>query len=70
MKIRVLPGQSICYGGVWYNQGDVVEVPHNAEFNTHIAKYDQDGKYLGEEIVSQVETLEEPKPSKQKKEEG
>ena len=44
MKIRVLQGQSICYGGVWYNQGDVVEVPHNAEFNTHIAKYDQDGK--------------------------
>ena len=32
--IRVLQGYSIEFGGVWFNQGDTLEVPDALEFVT------------------------------------
>ena len=59
MKIRVLQGHSICFCGIWFNQGDVVEVPEGTEFLTTRPKYDGLGKLLGQETVSQVEQVED-----------
>lgn len=56
--VRVLQGHSICFRGEWFNQGAVLEVPASMEPLTNRAKYDTAGKYLGDEIVSQVETIQ------------
>lgn len=60
MLVRVLQGHSICYGGVWFNQGEILEVPHGTTFETNEPVHDKDGKHLGDRIVSQVETLPDP----------
>lgn len=63
--VRVLQGHSICFRGIWFNQGETLEVPLSTEFTTNRPKYDEAGKRLGDEIVSQVETI-----TKAQKEEG
>lgn len=55
--IRVKQGESIPYQGEWYNQGAVLAVPDSMEFQIARAKYDAAGKYLGDEVISQVEIL-------------
>jgi len=83
MKVRVLQGHSACYGGIWFNQGEVFECRESDKFESTMALYDEQGKYLGQRVVSQVETIQEavaespvieqPKakaPKQDKKEEG
>ena len=55
--VRVLQGFSVCHLGIWYNQGQEITVPEDVEFHATRPKYDTQGKLLGEEDVSPVETI-------------
>lgn len=71
-QVRVLQGHSVEYGGVWFNQGDVLTVPEGARFELARPKHDKSGKHLGDEVIPQVETItpaEKPARTKETKKE-
>jgi hypothetical protein len=63
MQVRVLQGHSVCYGGIWFNQGEVFECRDSDRFETTQPVYDEKGKNLGDRVVNQVEAIQEAVPA-------
>lgn len=58
MKVRVLQGHSVEFGGVWHNQGETITAPDGFKFPAGAV-----------EVISEA-VKAEPEAKKNKKEEG